>query len=122
MLLQTVPVERTIEHDILGKVRGTKDQPTLTGKSCFVFSFVSHKSRPKAAPRNSGLLENKASENLLRNGKRRSKKNVTFPPSQVEYSTRTHHNNDNLCYVIGVRVVGPHERLARCSQEGGNPG
>ena len=28
MLLQTIPVEITIEHDILGKVRGTKDQPT----------------------------------------------------------------------------------------------
>ena len=28
MLLQTIPVERTVEHDILGEVRGTKDQPT----------------------------------------------------------------------------------------------
>ena len=27
MLLQTIPVEGTVEH-ILGKVRGTKDQPT----------------------------------------------------------------------------------------------
>ena len=32
MLLQTIiPVERTREHDILGKVRGTKDQPTDRG-------------------------------------------------------------------------------------------
>ena len=28
MLLQTIPVERTVEHDILGKVRGTNGQPT----------------------------------------------------------------------------------------------
>ena len=28
MLLQTIPVEITIEHDIRGKVRGIKDQPT----------------------------------------------------------------------------------------------
>ena len=28
MQLQTIPVKRTIEHDFLGKVRGTKDQPT----------------------------------------------------------------------------------------------
>ena len=31
MLLRTIPVERAIEHDVLGKVRGTKDQPTDRG-------------------------------------------------------------------------------------------
>ena len=28
MLLQTIQVERTVEHEILGEVQGTKDQPT----------------------------------------------------------------------------------------------
>ena len=39
MLLQTIPVKRTREHDILGKVRGTKDQPTDRGIHALTRAF-----------------------------------------------------------------------------------
>ena len=39
MLLQTIPVERTIEHDSLGKIRGTKDHPTDRGIHALTHDF-----------------------------------------------------------------------------------
>ena len=39
VLLQTIPVETTREHDILGKVRGTKDQPTNRGIQALTRDF-----------------------------------------------------------------------------------
>ena len=37
--LQTIPVERTRDHDLLGKVRGKKDQPTGRGMHALTHDF-----------------------------------------------------------------------------------